>query len=138
MILIRSVDELVDSLHKEVDRISGDILYKLSKHVYDEITSDYSGRVQRDHYPLRNPMTREIIESMPPSLIADEIRHSVFDRESAIVYVPPGTEADKSARMQELYGGKPWQIIRSKMTNPDYVRGVMPIVGLNGIKVVTL
>ena len=133
MIKVKTVGELAAGLYSEIEQISNDILNKMSTHVEGMITIDYTKRVQQSHYPLRNPMTKEVLESMPPVEIAKRVERLVSE-DSAVVYMPPGTAADKSARMQELFGGKPWQAVRTKMQDLNYVNSVLPQIGLPGLR----
>jgi hypothetical protein len=127
--------ELVAGFRNEIKKISKAALGGLAAHIKDAVVSDYTKRVQQNHYPLRNPMTKKEMDSMPPKDIAKYVTKTVMV-EKAIVYVPQKTEADKSGRMQELYGGKPWQKIRTNMQNLDYVNRILSQQGLEGLKAI--
>lgn len=129
---VKSLKELRTELTKGVQRAANAALEGLSEHVKNAVVNDYIKRVQQMHYPLRNPKTRAVMDSMPPMEIAKTLKR-IISPEKATVYVPPNTEADRAARMQELYGGKPWQKIRSDMQNLENVNSVLKQMGLNGI-----
>ena len=130
---VKNLKELDRAMSADVYRISKAILGKLADHVKTEVVDDYTKRVQRDHYPVRNPINKEEIESMPPKEIARFVLKTVMP-ERAIIYIRPGTQANRSGRIQELYGGKPWQKIRTKMQNLDYVNQMLSSKGLGGVK----
>lgn len=131
--IVRNLNHLREELIKGVRRAANASLESLSQHVYVTVTDDYIKRIQQLHYPMRHPQTREIVESMQPKDIVHSIVKSITEVK-AVVYITPKTEADKSARMQELYGGKPWQKIRVDMQNLDYVNFVLASMGMRGIK----
>lgn len=132
---VKSLEQLRVELKKGVRRAANASLEALSQHVESAVIADYIKRVQQLHYPLRNPKTRDVIESMPPKVIATHLKR-IVSPEKATVYVPPGTDADRSSRMQELYGGKPWQKIRTEMQNLENVNSVLNLMGLKGIKAI--
>lgn len=129
---VKNLEQLRIELTKGVHRAANAALEGLSEHVRMTVVNDYIKRVQQLHYPLRNPKTRAVMDSIPPKQIATTIKRMVTP-EKAMVYVPPGTDADKSARMQELYGGKPWQKIRIDMQNLENVNMALGLMGLKGI-----
>ena len=129
---VKGLEQLRAELTKGVQRAANAALEGLSEHVRSAVVTDYIKRVQQLHYPLRNPKTRAVMDSMPPKQIATAIKRMVSP-EKAMIYMPPDIEADKSARMQELYGGKPWQKIRVEMQNLDKVNAVLSLMGLKGI-----
>ena len=130
---VKNLTQLRTELTKGVQRAANAALEGLSEHVRFTVTDDYVKRVQQTYYPLRNPKTRAVMDSMPPKEIAKTIRR-IVTAEKSMVYIPPDNEADKSARVQELYGGKPWQKIRSDMQDLENVNSVLKQMGLNGIK----
>jgi hypothetical protein len=132
---VKSLKQLRAELTKSVQRAASAVLEGLSEHVRLTVINDYVKRVQQLHYPLHNPKTRAVMDSMPPKEIAAAIKR-IISPEKAMVYVPSGTDADKSARMQELYGGKPWQKIRIEMQNLENVNAVLNLIGLKGIKAI--
>lgn len=132
-IRVDNVKDLMVGFTDHINAAKKDILTKLSTHVKSSVVTDYVKRVQQLYYPLRNPKTGEILESMPPSEIADFVTKSVF-ADRAVVYLPPNTEADKSGRMQELWGGRPWSEMRMKMMNLEYLNRVFTMLGMKGIK----
>lgn len=131
--IVKSIEHLRQELLNGLKRASGAVLEGLSQHVHTTMTDDYVKRVQHLHYPIRHPMTRAIVESLQPKDIVHSMIKTVTENRS-IVYVTPGTDADKAARMQELFGGKPWQKIRVDMQNLDYVNAVLSSMGMRGIK----
>jgi hypothetical protein len=132
---VKNFDHLQEELTKAVRRAADAALEVLSQHVESTVIADYIKRVQQLHYPLRNPKTRAVMESMPPKVIATHIKR-IVSPEKATVYLPPGTDADQAGRMQELYGGKPWQKIRLDMQNLENVNAVLNLMGLKGIKAI--
>jgi hypothetical protein len=133
VIKIDNTEQLVNGLRDEMQKIGDAVLEALADSVAADMASDYQKRVQSLHYPIRNPETKEPIESMPPTEIAGKLEKKVTEN-SAQVYIPPSGPADVSARMQELYGGSPWMKIRSKMQDLSYVNQVLASNGLKGIK----
>lgn len=128
---------VIDGLKSQVDKVAQAILEALAERAFSTVVADYNKRLQLLHYPLRNPKTKEVLDSMPPSQIAKFVK-KVIMQDTAYVYLPPGTEADKAGRMQELYGGKPWQMIRMKMQEFDYINAALAEAGLKGIKAKTI
>ena len=132
---VKNFNHLREELKKGVRRAADATLEVLSQHVETAVIADYIKRVQQLHYPLRNPKTRAVMESMPPKVIATHIKR-IVTTEKATVYLPPGTDADQAGRMQELYGGKPWQKVRLDMQNLENVNAVLNLMGLKGIKAI--
>lgn len=118
---VKSVAELGKELEKVLLPVKKAILGALVSKIKDDVVEDYQKRVQTQHYPLRNPITGDMLDSMPPSDIARFIIKTAFT-DRALVYLPPGTEADRSGRMQELYGGRPWQRIRQMVQKLEYAK----------------
>ena len=133
MIKIQNIKELKEVLLERIKIAADASLKALTEHTHVSVMDDYIKRVQQLHYPIRDPRTKKILESMPPSEIAKTVIKIILDNKGT-VYIEPKTEADKSGRMQELYGGKPWQKIRTDMQNLDYVNRVLANMGLKGIK----
>lgn len=132
-IKVDNIKDLMSGLKDNVEIVKKDIMRKLSDHIKISVVGDYTKRVQQLYHPLKNPETGDILESMPPQEIADFVTKTIFQNK-AVVYLPPNTEADKSGRMQELYGGRPWFEMRMKMLNLDYMNRILPMVGLKGLK----
>lgn len=133
MVKIQNIKELREVLIERIKLAADASLKALTEHTYVSVMDDYIKRVQQLHYPIRDPRTKKILESMPPNEIAKAVTKIVLENKGTI-YIEPKTEADKSGRMQELYGGKPWQKIRTDMQNLDYVNRVLINMGLKGIK----
>lgn len=133
MIKVNNIKELREELTRGINRAAQASLEALTEHVRASVVEDYTKRVQQLFYPLRNPTTKAVLDSMAPKDIARKINKIISD-DKGTVYIEPKTEADKSGRMQELYGGKPWQKIRTDMQNLDYVNKVLGLMGLKGIK----
>lgn len=124
------VNKMMEAMKMEIPKISGAVLEALSDHIQKEVKKDYETRVQRLG-PILHPVTKEVLSKMEPKQIATYVERFV-EANRAVTYVAEA--ADKEARRQELYGGKPWQMIRGKMQDLDYVNGILPELGLQGIK----
>lgn len=129
MKMFTNVNDLIQAMSTELPKVSDDILHAFSEHVQKEVQRDYQTRVH-SMGPILHPITKEVLSKMEAREIAQYIERFV-EGNRAVTYV---TEvADKEARRQELYGGKPWQVIRGKMQSIDYINGILPDLGLKGI-----
>jgi hypothetical protein len=133
LINVKNADELELELKTNIMRAGRSVIDSLSDYVKSSVIEDYIRRVQQLYYPLKNPHTKQPLDSMQPSEIAKFITKLIVN-DRAIVYIPPNTEADKSARMHELYGGRPWQKIRVEMQNIDHVNRIIKALGIGGMK----
>lgn len=130
MKIYTNIDEVIAAMQTEIPKVSSNVLEALSDHIQKEVKKDYETRVQQLG-PIIHPITKQVLSEMQAKEIAQYVERFV-ESNRAVTYV---TEvADKEARRQELYGGKPWQAIRGKMQNLDYVNGILPELGLHGIK----
>lgn len=136
-IKVSDVKTLMDGMRSEIPKFAEAALEKLSDYIKQVVTEDYQGRVQRGHFPLRHPVTNEVMSKMEPKDIAASIEKFV-EGLRAVVYIPQGTDADREGRRQELFGGKPWQKIRGEMQNLDAMNEVLPNIGLRGFKAKTI
>ena len=133
MIKVKDIKELKQELTKHIVKAANASLEALTEHTRTSVIEDYIKRVQQLYYPLRNPQTKAVLDSMAPKDISRYV-NKIISENKGTIYITPKTEADKSGRMQELYGGKPWQKIRTDMQNLDYVNRVLNIMGIKGIK----
>jgi len=133
MIKAKNINELRQGLTNHVIKAANASLEALVEYVNISVVNDYTKRVQQLYYPLRNPRTKAVLDSIPPKEIAKNV-NKIISENKGVVYIEPKTEADKSGRMQELYGGRPWQNIRSDMQNLDYVNRALNLMGIKGIK----
>lgn len=129
MKMFTNVNDLIEAMGTELPKVSDAILHAFSDHVQKEVQQDYQTRVQQMG-PIRHPITKEVLSKMEAREIARYVEHFV-EGNRAVTYVADA--ADKEGRRQELYGGKPWQAIRGKMQNIDYINGILPGLGLRGI-----
>lgn len=132
MKLFTNIDQLFDEMKTEIPKISNTVLEALSAHIEKEVKNDYETRVQKLG-PIKHPITKQIMSEMEPKEIAKYVERFV-EGNRAVAYIAQHTPADKEGRRQELYGGKPWQAIRGKMQNLDYVNGALSEIGLTGLK----
>jgi hypothetical protein len=130
MKLFTNVDQVISAMQSEIPKVSDAVLDALSDHIQKEVKRDYETRVQQLG-PIIHPVTKQVLSEMEPREISKYVERFV-EGYRAVTYV--AEQADKEGRRQELFGGKPWQAIRGKMQNIDYVNGILPGLGLHGIK----
>jgi len=129
---VKNLKHLINEMTKDIAKIGAKVLDGLGTHINETVVDDYRTRVQANYYPLRNPITKDVIDSIPPIEISKSIlMMSMADR--VINYIQPGTEVEKSARLQELFGGKTWQMIRTNMQNFEYVNRILTNLGMGSI-----
>jgi hypothetical protein len=132
MKLFTNIDQLFDAMKTEIPKVSNAALEALSSHIEKEVKNDYETRVQQLG-PIKHPITKQVLSEMEPREIARHVERFV-EGYRAVAYIARETPADKEGRRQELYGGKPWQVIRGKMQNLEYINSILPELGLIGIK----
>ncbi len=130
MKLFTNIDEMIGEMKAEMPKVSNAALEALSAHVEREVKNDYETRVQQLG-PIRHPITKQVLSMMEPRDIARHVKR-IVEADRAVTYV--ADEADREGRRQELYGGKPWQMIRGKMQDINYVNSIIPEIGLLGLK----
>lgn len=128
--MFTNVDMLINEMKTEIPKVSKDVLDGLSTHVEIEVKKDYETRVQQLG-PIRHPVTKQVLSEMQPREIAKFVKRFV-EGNRAVTYI--AQQADREARRQELYGGKPWQAIRGKMQNIDYINSILPELRLQGLR----
>lgn len=131
-----NINQLFDAMKAEIPKVSNAALEALSSHIEKEVKNDYETRVQQLG-PIKHPITKQVLSEMEPREIAKHIERFV-EGNRAVTYIARDTPADKEGRRQELYGGKPWQVIRGKMQDINYINGILPELGLVGIKAKTV
>jgi hypothetical protein len=130
---VQTVAGAIDGLRSEIPKVSEAILENLGDHVHSAVKNDYRVRCQQSFYPIRHPITGKVISELRPSEIAKSVRKEL-EQKRVVIFVPPQTKEDVEARKQELYGGRPLQIVRSKMQDTEYVNRVLSKAGLQGVK----
>lgn len=129
-----NVEDLIPAMESELTKIQSNLLGVLGDHIFFNVESDYKTRVQKEFPAIIHPVTREVVSKMQPKQIAENLEKLV-ETSRVVVYIPKDTLADQEARRQELFGGKPWERMRGKMMNLDYVQNALNEEGVKGIRV---
>lgn len=137
MIKVNSVKALMEGMRSEIPKFANVALEHLGEYILKAVKEDYGNRVQRNFFPLKDPVSKQVISKMEPQEIAKSVEKFIEGMRT-VVYIPQGTLADQEGRRQELFGGKSWQKIRGEMQDLNKVNEILAEIGLKGFKAKTV
>jgi hypothetical protein len=121
-------EEVFSNIRNRISEISADILKNVSAYVVKQLEQKY--------YQVSKPINKEtgvIIDIVDGSEIAKNIK--VYNENNrVVVYIESGTDADKAARVHELFGTAPMQNVRNNIKNPGSVNKILSDNGIKGAK----
>lgn len=123
-----SIDDIFGSMRRSVNNMAKDLLPMVTAYVKKQISDEY----KKVGTPI-NIETGKEMEAVDVDMMLDAIDVKI-EEGRCIVYIKPGTEADKQARILELFGEAPWRKVINMMKNPDILNRILSDNGINGAK----